>query len=123
MHTSAPVRWVLIVIGWFTLVLGIIGAFLPVVPTTPFVLVSAACFARSSPRFYRMLMENKYVGPYLRAWREEHRIPKHAKILATVMIALTLTPSTLLFIPILAVQIGVLAIGVAVIAYIWHFPS
>jgi len=121
--TPAPVRWLLIAVGWLTLVLGIIGAFLPVVPTTPFVLVSAACFARSSPRFYRMLMTNKYVGPYLRAWRDERRIPRHAKIMATVMIILTLTPSTLLFIPILAVQILILAIGAAVIAYIWYFPS
>ena len=123
MHTAAPVRWLLIAIGWVTLVLGIIGAFLPIVPTTPFVLITAACFARSSPRFYRMLMTNRYVGPYLRAWRDEHRIPRHAKILATIMILLTLTPSVVLFIPLLAIKVLVAGIGIAVIAYIWHFPS
>ena len=123
LHTSPVLRLILIAIGWVTLSLGIVGVFLPVLPTTPFVLLAAACFARSSPRFYHRLMNDRYLGPYLRAWRNERRIPLRAKILATVMLAITLIPSALFLIPVFAVKILVLAIGTAVLIYIWRFPS
>lgn len=123
LNTSPVVRALLIGIGWVALSIGIVGVILPVLPTTPFVLVAAACFAKSSPRFYRALMNHKWLGPYLRAWRNEKRIPIRAKILATVMIVITLVPSAIFLIPVFAVKIFILVIGAAVIAYIWRFPS
>lgn len=110
-------------LGWLALALGTVGIFLPILPTTPFLLLAAACFARSSARFYNWLMNNRIFGAYLRAWRHERRIPRHAKILAVTMIVLTIGSSILLFIPLLGAKIATAAVGGAVITYILRFPS
>ena len=65
-HRNPVVRYTLFVIGWISFVLGMIGLLLPVVPTTPFLLLSAACFLRSSPRFYVWLTEHRWWGKYIR---------------------------------------------------------
>ena len=116
-------RFVLMVVGTISLILGTIGIFLPVLPTTPFLLLTAACYARSSRRFYNRLMNDRYLGPYLRMWRNERRIPLPAKIMAVTAIVVSIGISVLYFIPILAVKIGVSAVGVGVSVYICRFPS
>lgn len=75
--------WTLI--GILFLVLGAIGAVLPLLPTTPFVLVAAWCFARSSPRLHRWLLDSQLFGPMLRNWEENRCVPLRAKITALVM--------------------------------------
>lgn len=71
-----------IVLGSISLFLGILGAFLPVLPTTPFLLLTAALYARSSDKLYNKLMNHRILGGYIRAFREEKSIPLHAKIVA-----------------------------------------
>ena len=110
-------------VGMFSLVLGIIGIFLPVLPTTPFLLLSAACFAKSSRRFYDRLMGHPIFGKIIRGFREERRIPVRAKLFAVTMIALTIGISVGWVIPLPAVKILVGLIGIAVILYIAGFPS
>ena len=65
LHPSLLVRMVLLTLGSLALLLGIIGIFLPGLPTTPFVLVAAACYARASETFYRRLIANPTVGPLI----------------------------------------------------------
>lgn len=72
-------RGTLFALGLALALLGAVGAFLPILPTTPFVLLAAACFARSSPRFHERLRENRFVGPYLCQWQREHTVPRAAK--------------------------------------------
>jgi len=72
----------LILLGFFFVGLGIVGIFLPLLPTTPFLLLAAALFARSSPRFYRWLLNNRWLGSYIRNYREGRDIPLKAKILS-----------------------------------------
>jgi len=69
--------------GFALLGLGIIGAFLPVMPTTIFIILAAWCFGRSSPRLERWLLEHPRFGPSLTAWRREGAIPRRAKAYAT----------------------------------------
>lgn len=81
---SSLVRSVYLVIGLAFVGLGVIGAFLPVLPTTPFLIVAAACFARSSTRLETWLLEHRQFGPVLKAWRQRGAIPRKAKFASLV---------------------------------------
>ncbi|WP_263862231.1 YbaN family protein [Vibrio panuliri] len=75
-------------IGGLSLCLGIIGIFLPVLPTTPFVLLASACFMRSSPRFHRWLSEHPTFGPIISNWHQHRAVSKKVKLRgALVMVA------------------------------------
>ncbi|RJX78128.1 YbaN family protein [Pseudomonas sp. LS-2] len=76
------VRYLLQGIGWLSVVLGVIGIFLPVLPTTPFLLLAAACFARSSPRFYHWLVDHPRLGPWIRGYLDGDGIPLKGKVYA-----------------------------------------
>ncbi|RMR60884.1 hypothetical protein ALP83_03356 [Pseudomonas syringae pv. actinidiae] len=76
------VRYLLIAVGWLSVVSGVIGIFLPVLPTTPFLLLAAACFARSSPRFYHWLVNHPRLGPWIRDYLEGNGIPLKGKVYA-----------------------------------------
>ncbi len=110
------------VVGVLSLVLGVLGIFLPVLPTTPFVLLAAACFARASERWYRWLTENRYCGPAIRDWRRTRSIPLRSKLIAITMIVVSLGTSITFFVPIREVKILLAVIGLAVIGYIARIP-
>ena len=78
------------VIGPISLILGIIGIFLPLLPTTPFLLLTAAMYFRSSPRLYNWLIRQKHLGSYIRNFREHKAIPLHAKIVSVSLVWLSL---------------------------------
>ena len=87
-HSDIPqsrhrsVRYTLLAIGWLSVLLGVIGIFVPVLPTTPFVLLAAACFVRSSRRFYLWLVNHKHLGPWIRDYLEGNGIPLKGKVYA-----------------------------------------
>jgi uncharacterized membrane protein YbaN (DUF454 family) len=74
--------------GMLSLGTGVVGIFLPLLPTTPFVLLAAFCFSRASSRCERWLVEHPRFGPMVRDWREHHALPLRAKQLAWTMMAL-----------------------------------
>jgi uncharacterized membrane protein YbaN (DUF454 family) len=82
--------------GWLCVGLAAVGAVLPLVPTTPFLLVAAACFARSSERLHQWLLGTRAFGPLIRHWNETRSIPRRAKVLAVLVIAAVGT-STVVF--------------------------
>ncbi len=79
----------LVVLGWLAVVLAALGVVLPLLPTTPFLLLAAWCFARSSPRFHAWLLYRSWFGPYLRHWQDHRALPPGAKGKAVIMIVLT----------------------------------
>ena len=81
-HRNPIKRALLFWTGWLFIALGFIGLFLPVIPTTPFVLVAVACFSRSSIRFYTWVMKHPQLGPPVQAWQQEGAISRQTKIVA-----------------------------------------
>ena len=120
---SGPGRWLLISVGFVCVGLGAIGVVLPLLPTTPFLLVAAACFARSSPRFYRWLLSRPGVGPAIRQWRDTRRIPRRAKLTAILSIVLVGGSSVVLFVGNPWAKL-IMATGLStVIIWLWRIPS
>lgn len=114
---------VLLTLGHFFLVLGIVGAFLPVLPTTPFLLLAAFFYSKSSEKIHNWLMNHKYLGPSLKDWHERGVIGIKAKWIATIMLGLIISwriPT--LEIP-LAIKIFASSVLVGVLVFIWTRPS
>ena len=87
---KGPIRVLLIILGTLCVALGVLGMFLPVLPTTPFLLLAATCYARSSERFYHWLMTNRWCGEYIRNYREGRGIPLKQKALTILLLWLTI---------------------------------
>lgn len=79
---NPALRYVLLAIGWLSVALGVVGIFLPVLPTTPFLLLAAACFMRSSKRFYLWLVNHRQLGPWIVDYLEGQGIPLKGKVYA-----------------------------------------
>lgn len=108
--------------GLAALALGAAGTVLPLLPTVPFLLLAAFCFARSSQRFHDWLLAHPVLGPPIADWRERGAISRKAKGLATLSIALTFAISLALALPahVLGIQAVVLA---GVLVFIWSRPA
>lgn len=107
--------------GVFFVGLGFLGAFLPLLPTTPFILVAAACFAKSSPRLHKMLLENKVFGPLIYHWQASRSIPKRAKAIALAsMLIATLWSCYIL--PSAELKILVVALVAWPAVFLWRLP-
>lgn len=92
--------------------------FIPVLPTTPFLLLAAACYARSSTRFYGWLLNNRWCGKYIKSYREEKGIPLKAKVMAIALLWLTIGFSMAFAVSALALRLILLAIALAVSIHI-----
>ncbi|OCP38453.1 YbaN family protein [Ensifer sp. LC163] len=82
---NLPLRLLCLGLGWLMVGFAVAGIFLPVLPTTPFLLLAAGLFARASPRLERWLLEHPTLGPSLRLWRDKRAIPARAKTAAVAL--------------------------------------
>jgi hypothetical protein len=112
------VRAALIVLGTLFLATGAVGIFLPLLPTTPFFLLSAACYARSSKRFYHWLLYNRLFGSYIRNYREGKGIALKVKVLTLALLWGTIIYSAFFVVDALYWQIILLVIAVGVTLHI-----
>ena len=110
-----------LVAGWASLGLGAIGAFLPLLPTVPFVILAAFCFARSSPRLENWLLTHPHFGHHIVAWREKGAISRKGKIAATVAFGLSIVLAAI-FSPWPWVMLPVMA-AVVTGSWIWTRPE
>lgn len=83
-------KYLLIAGGFTATSLGVLGIFLPLLPTTPFLLLAAYCFYKSSPKYYRHLTEHKELGPYIKHFKEKSGIPLQTKFLSVTFIFLSI---------------------------------
>jgi hypothetical protein len=96
---SGLVRLSLMAAGQVSLGLALLGAFLPLLPTTPFLLLAATCYMRGSARFYNWLLNTPTFGPLIRNWREQRAVAPRHKVLAILFILVSTGSSVAFFIP------------------------
>ncbi|MFS7308881.1 DUF454 family protein [Rahnella inusitata] len=114
-------RVLLIILGWICVMLATLGVVLPLLPTTPFLLLAAWCFARSSPRFHHWLLHRSWFGSYLRHWQQHRALPKGAKPKAVALILVTFAVS-IYFVPLLWVRILLLCMMFMLLIMMWRLP-
>ncbi len=115
-------RVLFLTLGFISLLLGIIGIFLPLLPTTPFALLAAYFFSKSSTQLHQWLLNQRSLGPLIRDWESYGVIRLRAKWMATVMIVVLFSYS-LLFVPVaLWIKGIVLASGLSILIFIWTRP-
>jgi len=102
-------------LGWLLVGIGFVGLFVPLLPTTDFLILALPCFARSSVRLEHWLLDHPRVGPPLRAWRAQRAIPRHAKIAACAGIGVGFASFCALVRPgaPLAIAVGIVLLGCA----------
>jgi uncharacterized membrane protein YbaN (DUF454 family) len=111
-------RGVLIITGTFFVGLGVLGILLPLLPTTPFLLLAAACYARSSRRFYDWLLNNKWFGNYIKNYRERKGVPLKVKVLSISFLWITIGYSVVFVVHILLIRIILILMAMGVTTHI-----
>ncbi|AIX50494.1 MULTISPECIES: DUF454 family protein [Pantoea] len=114
-------RFLLLSLGWLAIVLGTLGIVLPLLPTTPFVLLAAWCFARSSPRFHHWLLWRSPFGRYLRHWQRHRAMPPGAKGRAIVLIIITFAFS-LWLVKLFWLRLLLLVLLAILLLFMWRIP-
>lgn len=111
-------KHILIIAGTIFVLLGIIGIFLPILPTTPFLLLAAACYFRSSDRFYHWLLNNRILGTYIRNYLEGKGMPVKSKVITLFLLWLTIGLTILFGIQNIVVRIILVIIAMGVTIHI-----
>ena len=120
---TSPKRILFIVAGTICLGLGALGIILPLLPTTPFLLLTAACYMRGSDRMYQWLLNNKWFGTYIRNYREGKGIPLRGKISALVLLWTTISFTAIFIINIDVIRVTLFLIATIVSIYLIRLPT
>jgi len=122
-HRFLWVRVAFAALGTLFLLLGIVGIFTPILPTTPFLLLATACYARSSRRFYNWLMNHPALGPLIVEWRSYRSIPWRIKLVAVATMTLTFGSSIVFFIKNGWLQLALAFFGLTMVIWLYRIPS
>ncbi|MEX0959377.1 MAG: YbaN family protein [Burkholderiales bacterium] len=122
-HDSPFMRALYLCLGTACVALGGIGLLMPVLPTTPFLLVAAACYARASPRFYNTLLNHPSFGPLIVEWRRYRSIPWRVKLIAISLMSATLATSILIFVEYPPLRIALAFLGIMLAIWLYRIPS
>ena len=116
-------RRLLFAAGHVCVALGLLALLLPVIPTSPFLIIGAACYARSSEKFYNLLLQNKYCGPMIRQWERNRCLEKKLKLAALAVLAVAFLSSSFLFLEAWPARALLLAFGLAAIVFVISVPT
>ena len=123
MTPKTPRQWLFFILGWLFLSLGVIGLFLPLLPTTPFLLLAAASFTRSSDRFYNWLINHPVLGTYIRNYREYHAITLQAKVVSLAALWLVIGTTALFVVDQLWLRLLLAAIATGVTVHLLRMKT
>ncbi|MBX2849940.1 MAG: YbaN family protein [Acidiferrobacterales bacterium] len=116
-------KYILIALGWLFVGLGVIGVFLPFLPTTPFLILALALFSRSSERFHQMLLNNRWFGPSLGQWEESRTLSRKTKYKSTGLIIVTFSVSIAILNGKLKLQLMLIGICLILLFFIWRIKE
>ncbi len=114
---ASPMKALFIIVGTLAVALAIAGVFLPLLPTTPFLLLASACYMRGSTRLHRWLTHNRLLGPYIAAVENRSGMPRAAKVVALLLMWASLSYS-IYIVPITWVKAGLAVMGAGISLYI-----
>lgn len=117
------IKIILIIVGTISLILGTIGIALPVLPTTPFILLAAACFIRSSSKVYNWLIRNRLLGKIIENYTNKNGITLATKIYALSVLWISIIVTVLLFTDKLLVRVVILTAAFCVTVYLLNFKT
>lgn len=121
LHDSLFMRWLYFGVGITALFMGILGVLLPILPTTPFILLAAACFARSSERFHVFLLSNRITGPIIYEWSLHRSIPRKVKRWVYLLMAVSFG-SSILIVSSYWLKLMLISLAVVLTIFIWRIP-
>ncbi len=116
-------KWILTILGLVSLGLGILGAFLPVLPTTPLLLLAAALFLRSHKGLYRWLMDHPLLGPYIRNFMVHKAIPLRIKVIAVTTVWITLLYCAIFVAGHWALRLMFIAIAIGITVHVLSYKT
>ena len=116
-------RQMYLILGVVFFFTGLVGVVLPILPTTPFMILAAGCFAKSSPRFHLALLNNRWIGQDLQRWEREHTMLRVTKIRATWVIVVMFTISIAVLMGKLWLQLMLVGIAVILLFFLWRVPE
>lgn len=120
---TVTMKYILAFLGSLSLVLGVLGIFLPVLPTTPFLLLAAALYVRSSARLYDWLMSHRHLGPYIKNFRENKAIPLRVKVVSVSLVWATLLYCALFVAWVWWMRLLFIVIATCVTVHILHYKT
>ncbi|MCC6917484.1 YbaN family protein [Nitrosomonas sp.] len=121
LHDSPVMRWLYLSIGITALFMGILGIFLPILPTTPFILLAAGCFARSSGRFHGYLLSHRVAGPIIQEWCQYRSVTRKVKHWAYLVMLLSFG-SSILIVPSWGLKSMLVLLAAILFMFIWRLP-
>lgn len=111
-----------VILGWLCVGLGVIGIALPLLPTTPFLLLAALCFSKGSEKIYQWLVSHPTLGPPIRDWQDKRSISRRSKVVASITMLVLLVITPLVGAPLWAAAVQALAL-IAVATFLWRQPE
>lgn len=120
---TAAYRQILIVIGIVSVIAGVIGLFLPIMPTTPFLILAAYCFSKSSKKLHHWLLTRPHIGATLREWEEHRVIKKSVKWTVTFIMIISFTGTTIFVSTPVWAKVIMNLVGLVALIYIWMQKS
>jgi uncharacterized protein len=120
---NIAVKFILIIIGSLSIILGVIGIVVPLLPTTPLILLGAACYVKASDELYQKLIRNKWLGGYIKDFREKNGITLKNKILSISLMWISIAATLLIIDFYFWLAAGLIIIAVTVSAYILSFDT
>jgi uncharacterized membrane protein YbaN (DUF454 family) len=116
-------KFIYATLGTIALILGIIGVFMPILPTTPFLLLAAALYFRSSKRLYDWLLSHPHLGAYIKNFREHKAIPLRVKIVSVSLVWITLVYCAVCVAQSWLLSLMFIVLAIAISAHILHYKT